>query len=393
MSTRRKGFTLVELLVVIAIIGILMALLLPAVQQVREAARRTDCANRLRQAVLATHNFHDANKRLPPAAIHFDLVMATNTTHGFFADLDKTQWASALALSMPFIELQTIYEEIPTIAFDMYTTIEDFNISIGGTGWPTPSPYTWPGTFENVGIMLGTIVPDFECPSDNINSIQYPHPTAGGDWTLTAFVPRWDGVTLNDTDWAGYIVIFSNGDRLAKTNYVSCIGAHGHQLDPERNRWKGAMTTRGRVTLETVQDGTSRTFLMGENIGPIFANRRGLDLDDDDPTGTEVGYAWSWAWGGTCQVRGNIPYGEARLTMPIVDPPFDPGNTEEVIPHVIPMFGNNKFSCERGFGATHPAGVNMGFADGSIHLINRSINWETAYQLGGAQDGGTPINY
>ena len=73
---------------------------------------------------------------------------------------------------------------------------------------------------------------------------------------------------------------FTDGTRVMRTNYVSNIGAHGHQLTPDRIKWKGPMSTRSRITLETVQDGTSKTIMMAENIGSIFNNERALDLDD-----------------------------------------------------------------------------------------------------------------
>ena len=127
---RRRGFTLVELLVVIAIIGILIALLLPAVQAAREAARRMQCSNNLKQIGLALHNYHTTNKAFPPGA--------------FWVCPEGELWRGSILIRLlPYIEQQPLYDQF------------DFTVPTDGQ------------TEANTGTLLvANIVPPYVCPSD-----------------------------------------------------------------------------------------------------------------------------------------------------------------------------------------------------------------------------------
>src|SRR5262245_49096458 len=104
----RRGFTLIELLVVIAIIAILIGLLLPAVQKIREAAARTQCENNLKQLALAWHSYHDANESFPWARVHFT-----------FADGSRT-WTSWVVPIMPYLEQGTLYQKFYSMTAATY---------------------------------------------------------------------------------------------------------------------------------------------------------------------------------------------------------------------------------------------------------------------------------
>jgi prepilin-type N-terminal cleavage/methylation domain-containing protein len=177
-STVRSAFTLVELLVVIAIIGILIALLLPAVQAAREAARRMQCSNNLKQTGLALHNYHDTHNYIPSTWI----IMKGNYRSGY-ADAGCY---SAFTAMLPYMELNTIYEEILTQKCDawyffqypnLYKPISVFSCPSDGTSKEVGpnAPRT------NISLCLGDAVVQMAKPeySDNVKNRGLFRP---GEW-------------------------------------------------------------------------------------------------------------------------------------------------------------------------------------------------------------------
>src|SRR5205085_989253 len=140
-KSRPAGFTLVELLVVIAIIGVLVALLLPAVQAAREAARRTQCSNNLKQLGLALTNYHDTMKWFPPGAVWSNTGGTAGVPNGTMAN-DR---GSCFIRLLPYIEQQPLYN-----LFDMNTGTDGQQMGNGGL---------W---------LKGVQVPVFDCPSDTV---------------------------------------------------------------------------------------------------------------------------------------------------------------------------------------------------------------------------------
>src|SRR5262245_148924 len=130
-ARRRPAFTLIELLVVIAIIAILIGLLLPAVQKIREAARRMQCSNNLKQFGLALHNYHDTNDRFPPGGL-MGYINAANPNYPAVQDWGSDQ-GSWLVYTLPQMEQDNLYKQINP-RYDVFNSVGNWANSLGGGG-------------------------------------------------------------------------------------------------------------------------------------------------------------------------------------------------------------------------------------------------------------------
>ena len=222
----RPGFTLIELLVVIAIIAVLIALLLPAVQQAREAARRTQCKNNLKQIGIALHSYHETTNTFPMGMC------------GWPGTLDGTLWGWGTMI-LPYLDAASLYNSLAA--------------SPGGTSPHANLPATGFGavmaSFNPTNPLLQTSLSVYRCPSDT-GSITVTIPTGG----------------LNGS-------VRQNTYIYGRANYAGVIGATfsitGGLLVPD-----GAFGESSTVRIRDFTDGTSNTFLIGERRSPGIVNGR-----------------------------------------------------------------------------------------------------------------------
>ena len=208
-----RGFTLVELLVVIAIIGILVALLLPAVQAAREAARRMQCTNNMKQIGIAMHNYHDSNKRFPAGYLFLGGKRGNTPAYG---------WAVSI---LPYMEMSALYDELDPGKI------------------PLSSRYT-SGASAADKALLQTRIDAYRCPSDVL-----------GD--------------LNDVQSFG-----PNHFQIATSNYIGCCGygdkpwVEDVNPDPDVPAKTGGMfAANSWIGMHGVTDGTTNTMMISERDG------------------------------------------------------------------------------------------------------------------------------
>ena len=225
--SRKRGFTLVELLVVIAIIGVLIALLLPAVQAAREAARRTTCANHLKQFGLGIHNYHDAFDVIPPAST------------GSWGSAPRIGWQVRI---LPFTEQSALYEKVNLKADTAWSEII-----------PKPKNALAPARSHQVPYAM--------CPDDNTRSIV-------NDWAQTSYVGNVGSQYRSSTTPA--CNIWTTADVHFESEHGSVVG--GDTTNPDLVSGVFGRLLFGPLNFASVRDGTSNTFFAGERLGKCFEN-------------------------------------------------------------------------------------------------------------------------
>jgi prepilin-type N-terminal cleavage/methylation domain-containing protein/prepilin-type processing-associated H-X9-DG protein len=364
MSYRRKGFTLIELLVVIAIIGVLIGLLLPAVQSAREAARRSQCVNNLKQLALAVHNYASANgDTLPP--LYVDEHWSTAGIGGNNAPWPYNQSQSLVARILPFMEQTPAYNSI--------------NFFVGARWQGTAGRPPDNGNLGYAGVIqltaLTTNIKSFLCPSD----------TNPGQ--------------LDTVGWPG------RTQRIACSNYPPNIGLNRRINNWRMNgagyiatNWDGAL--KPVVSLGTFTDGTSNTalfseFVKGSSSGAFpdgLATIYGLNLASDAFTGQP--YA-DWLQAQQCQLNGfrggnwNDWKGEwwieaARQVYSHTQVP----NRRACTYSDVSIDGRATITFV-GASSLHPGGVNMAFMDGSVKFVKSSVNYINYYAIATPNGGET----
>jgi len=229
VRTRPAGFTLVELLVVIAIIGVMVGLLLPAVQAAREAARRMSCGNNVKQIGLGLHNYHAAYDRLPMHA-------GGTRSSGGNADFDNRHNLSWLVGVLPFIEQQALWERISA----------PLGVNRDGSVRMPPFPAMGPNPWnENYQPWL-TQVPAYRCPSDPVEKI----PTAVAFTNYSACA----GDAFYEQHHGG---VWEDGNPSGDGNWGAEAGS----------RWaRGVFRARHWSRFRDITDGLSNTIAAGENV-------------------------------------------------------------------------------------------------------------------------------
>jgi prepilin-type N-terminal cleavage/methylation domain-containing protein/prepilin-type processing-associated H-X9-DG protein len=368
-SYRRLGFTLIELLVVIAIIAVLVGLLLPAVQKVREAAARMSCQNNLKQIALAAANYESASGKFPPGLLvspnSSQAAAVGNPAYAYDYPPVGGPFVGVLAYLLPYVEQSNVYSLIPRDFFNPNTTLPAW--AYCGPTYDYNDPNVPPGQAQGTGFGLvagavQTQIKTYVCPTDN---------SGPGNNTLTYGIL--DCMCIYPYNFGSGLTYFTSGDyvfdvpgygrELGRTNYLGCGGAYGqidpNDLNPGHNRWKpfaGIYYDNSKTKIADITDGTSNTVAFFEAMG-------GLHSTATITAGAAAGQRdYELAWMG-------CGYTITRLGIaPDADTPASPSSWIQP-------------------GSRHPGIINCAFADGSVRIISKGADFGNWLAITGKADG------
>jgi prepilin-type N-terminal cleavage/methylation domain-containing protein/prepilin-type processing-associated H-X9-DG protein len=336
-QSQKPGFTLVELLVVIAIIGILVGLLLPAVQSAREAARRMSCQNNLKQMGLAMLNYESAYKKFPSALMGARVGAPQD---------DGVSWATAI---LPFIEQTPLYNQLQAGSLALGAPLGTPGImrrAKGGT-WPTHGPLG-PFTIAGTGgsATATTIVPGgdskiagYRCPSSALPDL------CPSTWTVPG-APGSQTINANQ---------FSFG--YATNDYKGAGGSARGDFGVIQKLFE----INGNTRIADITDGTSNTLIIAESTYLTGNNRT-------TPTTFEDWPIWFGGPNTDESMRTN-----GRFTAPI---------NCQTNPNQMVLAIND--DCAFSY---HTGGAQFAFVDGSVHFISQNIDQQTNSDLNDKSDG------
>jgi len=371
---RRVAFTLIELLVVIAIIAILIGLLLPAVQKVREAAARMKCQNNLKQIGLSAHNYHDTNNFLPSAGTSDGKPLSPGP---WPCAGEGTNWSIYL---LPYMEQGNIYNKLT------------WN---GDAGWTDDDSQPNSSAVNNVKLTAGTVIPMYRCPSDprpplirNDSNVRNP----GND------ANQWK-VTRNS-----YVAIAGAVDRLDAAGLfreTRNTDSSSWSIDFGITAWGGLIAPAfSRVTFNTVPDGLSNTMMVSEQSSYISWTdpNNGKVYNADEFSATSTGGGLFRGHPGTYRdasgnLSGGAPWMDSRgqtfttiryrinqkigwvaaANVGVVNNPSGRWSSEGAN---IPLVSN------------HSGGVNVLVGDGSVRFLSDSTDLLMLARFATRDDGG-----
>jgi prepilin-type N-terminal cleavage/methylation domain-containing protein len=339
-STHRRGFTLIELLVVIAIIAILIALLLPAVQQAREAARRTQCKNNLKQIGLALHNYHDVFNCFPSAYITKQLCSpAANWPACNTGEVSMYSWG---AFILPYIDQAPLFNTLNVGNVWLETNIANAT--------------------TRASLQMG--MPAFVCASD-------PGPALND---FVAASDRYDfRITVGGTD-----------HKIARSNYVMMANAWDsttpHVYPTQYGPAHGIGFANSKINFRDITDGSSNTIAVGERAY-IYKNAN------------KVGAALVIGFSGSNNVQ-DTSYGQKGNSIAAVGLTYNGINALVGGEHDVRGFSSNHVGGAHfvmGDGAVRFISENIDYIKSAVSVANYFQNISTTYQKLACRDDGMPV--